>query len=64
MRIVIDFDRCESNGLCMSSAPDLFLVDDDDNLQVLVDSLSTEQVGAAQQAARLCPKQAISIVEN
>lgn len=64
MHIVIDFDRCESNGLCMSTAPELFLVDDDDNLHVLVDALSDEHVVAARQAARLCPKQAISIVED
>ena len=35
MKIVVDFDLCESNAICMQIAPDLFEVRDDDFLYVL-----------------------------
>ena len=35
MRIVVDFDLCESNALCMAAAPEVFEVRDDDFLYVL-----------------------------
>ena len=34
-RVVVDFDRCESNALCMAAAPEVFEVRDDDFLYVL-----------------------------
>ena len=30
MRVVVDFDLCESNALCMGLAPEVFEVRDDD----------------------------------
>ena len=35
MRIVVDYDQCESNAICMQIAPDVFEVRDDDFLYVL-----------------------------
>ena len=35
MRIVVDFDLCESNAVCMAIAPEVFEVRDDDFLYVL-----------------------------
>ena len=35
MRIVVDFDLCESNAVCMGIAPEVFEVRDDDFLYVL-----------------------------
>ena len=34
-KIVVDFDLCESNGLCMEVIPEIFEVRDDDYLYVL-----------------------------
>ncbi len=34
-RVVVDFDKCESNALCMAAAPEVFEVRDDDFLYVL-----------------------------
>ena len=61
MKINVDFDRCQSNGLCMSAAPDLFEVRDDGYLYVLIEEPSEEHRAAAREAMRLCPTQAISI---
>ena len=35
MRVVVDYDLCESNAVCMSIAPEVFEVRDDDFLYVL-----------------------------
>ena len=63
MRIVVDRGLCESNALCMAAAPQVFLVGDDDVLQVLDETPDESLRARVVQAARICPKQAISIVD-
>ena len=61
MRIVVDYDRCESNGLCMSAAPEVFEIRDDDVMYVLTDNPAPELEAKVREAVRLCPKQALSL---
>ncbi len=61
MRVVVDFDLCESNALCMGLAPKVFEVRDDDFLCVLDESPPEELREQVVAAARICPKNAISI---
>ena len=61
MRITVDFDRCQSNALCMSAAPQLFEVRDDGFLYVLLEEPGEEHRGALESARDLCPTEAISI---
>jgi ferredoxin len=61
MRIVVDYDLCESNALCMAAAPEVFEVRDDDFLYVLQDEPPEELRAKCEEAARRCPKQAITI---
>ena len=61
MRVVVDYDLCESNALCMGVAPDVFEVRDDDNLYLLTENPPEELRDKVEQAVRLCPKAAISI---
>jgi ferredoxin len=63
MRVIVDFSQCESNALCMAQAPEVFEVDDDDQLRVLVDEPSEELRDKVTAAARNCPKTAITIVD-
>jgi len=35
MRVVVDYDRCESNAVCMGILPEVFEVRDDNFLYVL-----------------------------
>ena len=35
MRIVVDFDKCKSNAVCMGIAPDVFEVRDDGFLRLV-----------------------------
>ena len=34
MKIKVDYDLCEANALCMKACPEVFTVDDDDNLNL------------------------------
>ena len=61
MKIVVDFDKCQSNALCMSAAPEVFEVRDDGYLYVLQENPGEELRGKVEEAARLCPTQAITI---
>ena len=61
MRIVVDYDLCESNALCMTAAPEVFEVRDDDFLYVLQDEPSEELRAKVEEAVRRCPNQAIVI---
>ena len=47
--------------LCMAAAPEVFEVRDDDFLYVLQDEPSEELRDKVEEAARRCPKQAITI---
>ena len=61
MRIVVDFDLCESNAVCMNIAPEVFEVRDDDFLYVLDENPPEESRPKMEEAVRRCPKQAISM---
>ncbi len=61
MRVVVDFDLCESNALCMAAAPEVFEVREDDFLYVLQEAPPEDLRGKVEEAARRCPKQAIAI---
>ncbi len=61
MRVVVDFDLCESNALCMAEAPEIFEVRDDDFLYVLQENPPEELREKAMKAMQVCPKQAITI---
>lgn len=63
-KIKVDFDRCQSNGLCESIAPGHFEVDDDDFLQILDENVSDDDLAQVEQAVAACPTSAISIVEE
>ncbi|MCP4036984.1 MAG: ferredoxin [bacterium] len=63
MKVVVDYDLCEANALCMKAAPEIFRVEEDDTLTVLVDVVPDDLVEKAQEAARRCPRQAIRYQE-
>ena len=61
MRVVVDFDQCESNALCMAMAPEVFEVRDDDLLYVLDENPPEGLREKVMAAVRSCPKNAITI---
>jgi ferredoxin len=61
MKVIVNYDLCESNAVCMAVAPEVFEVRDDDFLYVLNEEPGEELRGKVEEAARRCPKQAITI---
>ena len=63
-RVVVDFDLCESNAICMQVAPEVFEVRDDDFLYVLNEEPGADMRAKVEESVQRCPKQAISIAED
>ncbi|MFY0580855.1 ferredoxin [Cystobacter fuscus] len=64
MKIVVDWDRCEANGVCVRAAPTSFSLDEKDQLHVLEETVTAERRAQVEQAVRECPKQALSLRED
>lgn len=61
MRVVVDWDLCESNALCVRAAPEVFELQDDDTLLILRETPDESLLGKVGDAIRACPKRAISL---
>ncbi len=59
MRIEVDWDLCESNGVCMGITPEVFHLGDDDMLTVLQPDVTPANEALVRDAVRQCPRQAI-----
>ncbi|MEI7860083.1 MAG: ferredoxin [Acidimicrobiales bacterium] len=64
MKIVVDYDECASNAVCMGIAPEVFEVRDDGFLYILNENPGEELRESVRQAANGCPTGAITIVED
>ena len=62
-KIEVDWELCESNGVCMGIIPEVFRLEDDDTLTVLQEDVTSENEEQVREAVRQCPRPAISIVE-
>lgn len=63
-KVEVDFSLCEANGVCMGVLPEVFDLDDQDNLHVLHDEVKLVYEQQILEAVRQCPRQAISIIEG
>ncbi|GLW06231.1 ferredoxin [Microtetraspora sp. NBRC 13810] len=63
MKVKVDYLVCEANGVCMGLAPEVFDLDDEDQLHVLLPEPPADLSDRVRHAARSCPKAAISLEE-
>ena len=54
-KVVVDFDVCESNAVCMGIAPEVFEVRDDDFLYILQENPDDDLRPRVEQAVRQRP---------
>ena len=64
MKVVVDFDLCESIAVCMSIAPEVIEVREDDFLYILDEHPPEGLRPSVEQAVAACPRAAISLVEE
>jgi ferredoxin len=61
MKIIVDYDLCEANAVCMDCCPEVFRVEEDDKLTLLMDEVPENLRQKLEEAVRLCPRQALRI---
>ena len=61
MRVVVNRTLCEGNGVCAEIAPEVFVVDDDDQAKVLTERPDEALRAKITQAVRRCPRQALKL---
>ena len=64
MRVIVDPDLCEGNGVCEQVAAEMFRVGDDDRARVLLERPAEELRAKLEVAVRRCPRQAIRLVDD
>jgi ferredoxin len=64
LRVVVDPDECEANAVCVGIAPEMFELDDDDNLHILIERPGSDLVDRAREAVDSCPKRALFLRED
>ncbi|HEX3946418.1 MAG TPA: ferredoxin [Acidimicrobiales bacterium] len=64
MKVVVDFDECASNAVCMGIAPEIFEVRDDGYLYVLDENPPESMRDKLRESVSGCPTGAISIVDE
>ena len=60
-KVVVDMDLCQDHGQCVFAAPDVFELNADGRLEVLVTEPGDERRTACEDAADVCPVQAITL---
>jgi len=64
LKIVMDWDLCESNFVCNDACPDVFGIDEEkDELVIVMETVPDELCGDVEKAANMCPKGAIGLSE-
>ncbi len=64
MKVVVDYDVCTSNAVCMGILPSVFEVRDDGFLYLLDEHPAEALRPQLQEAVQSCPTGAISIEED
>ena len=62
MKLIVDHAKCTGLGMCESTSPDYFEVDDDGNLVLLREQVEPDDLDAITRAVVSCPTGALSIV--
>lgn len=64
MKVVVDRDLCEANGVCMRLLPQVFQVNDSDELVLLTEIIDPTLRARVELAVRQCPRQALQLIEE
>ena len=63
MKVTVDHDACEANAVCAGLVPEVFEVDDADNLHILAAQVPDGLADAVRHAVGSCPKAALRLEE-
>ena len=63
MKVDVDRDSCEANAVCAGLVPEVFEVDDEDQLHIKAGEVPAGLADAVRHAVRSCPKAALRLEE-
>jgi ferredoxin len=63
VKVEVDRDACEANAVCAGLVPEVFEVDDDERLNILVAEVPPGLADAVRHAVMSCPKAALRLEE-
>ncbi|WP_030164818.1 ferredoxin [Spirillospora albida] len=61
MKVTVDPLVCEANAVCVGIAPEVFDLNDDDMLEILMPDVPAEHADRVRHAVRSCPKAALAL---
>ena len=61
MKVLVDLDLCESNAICMQVCPEVFRINDRDELELLDENPPEALREKLEEAVQRCPRQVITI---
>jgi len=61
IKVVVDRDLCQDHGQCVFAAPQVFELDEEGKLDVLQEEVGEDLRDNVEEAADVCPVQAITI---
>lgn len=64
MKVLADTAKCEGYANCIIAAPDVFSLDEDAIVQVVDEHPDERQRAVVEEAVRVCPTGALTIVEE
>ncbi|GAB3481490.1 ferredoxin [Amycolatopsis cihanbeyliensis] len=63
MEVSVDRSLCEANEVCVAVAPEVFELDEDEELRIIQPNPAAEDVERVSQAVASCPKNALLMAE-
>jgi ferredoxin len=64
MKIEVDWELCEANAICQRVAPEVFKVDEQDVMHLLLEKPPESLREKLQIAVKRCPRRALKLVED
>ena len=64
MKVIVDYERCQSNANCLDECPEVFTLDDEDLPVVLCEHPAGDLRDKVMFAAVCCPRSAITILPD
>jgi ferredoxin len=64
MQVRVDPLVCEANAVCVGLVPDVFDLNDDDELRIITPEPPAELLDRVRHAVRSCPKAALTLDED
>jgi ferredoxin len=61
MKVYVDRDLCEANAICAGLVPEVFEVNEEDELHILTAEVPAPLADGVRHAVRRCPKTALSL---